>query len=64
MPVNKKHHLIRPTCKFCGRRLRFANLPNRGATMVHAAGDGARCHSLRDSGRDIVSQKEKLNAPR
>ena len=37
------HRLMKAVCPNCGRRLRYANLPNRGPRMVHAKGDGELC---------------------
>lgn len=56
------HRFIRGTCKYCGRRLRYGNLPNRGPVMVHGKGDGEACRRLQAMGRDLVSRAERANA--
>lgn len=53
------HHLMRAKCRYCGRALRYANLPNRGPAMVHGAGEGAACQRMRALGNDIVSREAK-----
>jgi hypothetical protein len=50
------HQLMRANCKFCGRRLRYAHLPDRGPVMVHAKGEGELCRRLQDTGRDLISR--------
>jgi hypothetical protein len=52
-------NLMRARCKWCGRGLRYANLPNRGPVMVHAAGEGAACRRLIDMGMDIPIRQAK-----
>lgn len=54
------HRLMRARCHYCGRKLRYANIPNRGPVMAHAKGDGERCCRLREDGRDIVSQLARI----
>lgn len=56
------HNLMRARCKFCGRGLRYANLPNRGPVMVHSAGEGAACRRLIDMGQDIPTREAKRKA--
>lgn len=55
--ITMRYNLMRARCKYCGRNLRYANLPNRGPVMVHASGDGAACRRLIESGRDIVTRE-------
>lgn len=55
-------NLMRARCRFCGRPLRYANLPNRGPVMVHAKGDGETCRRLQYLGRDLVSRAEQDEA--
>lgn len=52
----------RATCRFCGRRLRYAKIPNRGPVMAHSPGEGEHCRRLIEMGRDIVTQRERLAA--
>lgn len=54
------HRLIKTRCRYCGRMLRYAHLPNRGSVMVHEKGAGARCRDLRARGRDAVSMAAAL----
>lgn len=55
-----KHRLMRAKCPYCGRGLRYANIPNRGPVMVHDSGAGEACRRLRAAGRDIVSNRERM----
>lgn len=50
------HHLMRAKCQYCGRPLRYANIPNRGPVMAHASGEGERCRRMQASGTDLVSR--------
>lgn len=50
------HRLMKGRCQFCGRTLRYANIPNRGPVMAHAKGERQLCDMLRSSGRDLVSR--------
>lgn len=50
------HNLMRGRCPFCGRTLRYANIPNRGPVMAHAKGDGEHCRMLINQGRDLVTR--------
>ena len=52
-------HLIKARCKYCGRNLRYANLPNRGPVMVHNKGEGAACERLIAMGNDIPTREAK-----
>lgn len=56
------HQLMKASCQFCGRRLRYAKIPNRGPVMAHGPGEGERCRWLREVRRDIVSERERLAA--
>lgn len=53
------HNLMRGRCQFCGRTLRYANIPNRGPVMAHAKGDGAHCQGLIQRGQDLVSREAR-----
>lgn len=53
------HQLMRARCRFCGRSLRYANLPNRGPVMAHAKGDGEHCRRLQAMGNDIESREAR-----
>lgn len=57
-----RHNLMRARCAFCGRGLRYGNLPNRGPVMVHSAGDGAACRRLIQMGQDIPTREAKRKA--
>lgn len=54
-----KGPLMRARCKFCGRQLHYAKIPNRGPVMAHATGDGAACRRLQGMGHDLVSRADK-----
>jgi hypothetical protein len=56
------HQLMRGRCRFCGRTLRYAKIPNRGPVMAHATGDGAACQRLQASGNDLISRQWKALA--
>jgi hypothetical protein len=53
------HQLMRARCRFCGRGLRYANLPNRGPVMVHGKGESAFCQRLIATGNDIPTREAK-----
>jgi hypothetical protein len=53
------HHLMKGRCGWCGGRLRYGNLPNRGPVMVHAKGEGERCRRMVANGQDLVSRAER-----
>lgn len=59
MVAGIRHHLMRARCKYCGRSLRYANLPNMGPRMVHGAGEGAACQRLIAMGNDIPTREAK-----
>jgi hypothetical protein len=46
-------------CRFCGRPLVFANIPNRGPVMAHRPGERKLCDRLREEGRDMESTKAR-----
>lgn len=48
-------------CNYCGRILRYANIPNRGPVMAHAKGDGEICRRLIHSGNDLISRQIRQN---
>ena len=52
------HNLMKATCKFCGRRLRYAKIPNRGPVMVHGKGEGEMCRRAIWMGTDLISRAE------
>jgi hypothetical protein len=50
-------------CKYCGRLMRVATIPNRGPVWVHHdSGGRAWCDRLRATGRDIVSNQARIDA--
>ena len=53
------HQLMKARCKYCGRNLRYAKLPNRGPVMVHNKGDGENCRRLIAMGNDIPTREAK-----
>jgi hypothetical protein len=57
-----RHQLMRTRCRYCGRLLRYANIPNRGPVMAHAAGDGVHCRRMQAMGRDLVTRAEEDKA--
>lgn len=43
-------------CKYCGRLLHNAWIPNRGNVTAHAKGDGEACSRLIATGRDMITR--------
>jgi hypothetical protein len=56
--------LMKAHCKWCGRRLVYAWIPNRGPVMAHQRGDREHCDRLVASGRDLISQTIKREEQR
>jgi len=53
------HQLMKARCKYCGRFLRYAKIPNRGPVMAHAKGERELCDRLRAFGNDLISRAER-----
>jgi len=60
-PVTKgvPFNLMRGKCRFCGRTLRYANIPNRGPVMAHGHGEAQICARMQQMGNDLISRAEK-----
>lgn len=50
---------MRARCKFCGRALRYAKIPNRGPVMAHGKGEAEICRRLIASGQDIPTREAR-----
>lgn len=53
------HNLMKGRCRWCGRLLVYANIPNRGPVMAHRKGERELCNRLRAVEQDLVSRAER-----